>query len=77
MIIKLPPATIRELPNGWLRKETGQTYKHAFGAERAIRRQHRELTRCGFSVLQVINWEPTTRAGDAAARLFVPQSALK
>ena len=34
-IIKLPPATIRELPNGWLRKETGQTYKPAFGAERA------------------------------------------
>ena len=71
-IIKLPPATIRELPNGWLRKETGQTYKHAFGAERAIRRRHRELVRNGFSVLQIINWEPTTRAGRAIAKSFVP-----
>jgi hypothetical protein len=76
MIIKLPPATIRELDKGWLYKEHGRTYKHAHGAELAVRRHHKQLTRMGFSVLQQITWEPTTRSGRAAARALIPNASF-
>lgn len=74
-IIKLPSATVRELPSGWLRKETGRTYKTAASANRAIRREAKQIVRnnSNSAVIQPITWEPTTRAGIAVARVLSEQ----
>ena len=59
--------TILELPNGWLAKERGTTYKTARAALKATNREDRRITRdiTEAAVIRVINWEPTTNAGRA------------
>lgn len=59
--------TFRELPSGWLCKETGQHYKTAFGCLAAVRRSDKCVTAtspCAVA-MTVITWEPISSIGRA------------
>ena len=62
--------TIRELPEGWLHKEWGRTYKTLRGVIRAMDGYEKKIVQSGIfgSVVSVRDWEATTEAGRSTLR---------
>lgn len=64
---------VLETKTGWLNKHTGQTYKTAFGAQKAIKKDAKRLSANGRTVITTIEWETTTFFGKYVVSAIIKQ----